>query len=118
MVTTKVVEDGRVYAQHELGDGRVVVEKIDPHLMHDAPPLVEAGASITVTFSIVDFDGAVRTDSGGTLLLDIDGTDVALTFNGGLTTLPIELFASATIKQQPPYFCDARMESFTIEVAP
>jgi hypothetical protein len=34
----------------------------------------------------------------------------------GTALLVIELFASAKVKQQPPHFCDARMEPFEIEV--
>lgn len=116
MVTTKITEDGRVYARHELGDGRVVVEKIDPRIVHDAPPTVASGTTIAVTFTMVDFDGEARSDSGGELLLDIDGTEVPLQFATGVATVSIELFASATITQQPPYFRDARMEPLTIEV--
>lgn len=50
------------------------------------------------------------------LLLDVDGTEVPLPIIDGTATLVIELFASASIRQQPPYFCDAPLEPFHIEV--
>jgi hypothetical protein len=113
---TKIVEDGRVYAQRSFEGGNVVLEKVDPRITHDAPVSVASGSSVTITFSIVDFDGAQRADSGGILSLEVEGTDVPLTITNGKATLEIELFASATVKQQPPYFCDARLDAFTIEV--
>lgn len=73
----------------------------------------EGGKSID---ALVDFDGEARTDSGGALLLDVSGTPVSLPFENGTATLQLDLYASASIAQQPPYFCDARMEPFEIEV--
>jgi hypothetical protein len=78
MQTTKVIEEGRVYASTDYGDGTLVVEKIDPTFTHDAPASVTTGAEVTVTFTLRDFDGAQRNDSGGTLHLDIGGTAVEL----------------------------------------
>lgn len=113
---TKIVEDGRVYAQRSFEGGHVVLEKADPRVTHDAPASVTAGSEMTVYFTMLDFDDAERTDSGGILLLEVDGTEVALPITDGRASLVMELFASAKFKQQPPYFCDARMEPFEIEV--
>jgi len=115
-VTTKVLEDGRVYAQRSFDGGHIVVEKADPRVTHDAPASVAVGSELTINFALVDFDDAERTDSGGILLLQVDGAEVPLTITNGSASLVIELFASAKVKQQPPYFCDARMEPFEIEV--
>jgi hypothetical protein len=71
---TKFAEDGRVYAQYDYGDGPVVVEKSDPLIVHDAPAIVAAGSSLTITFRMIDFDGEARADSDGSLLLGIAGT--------------------------------------------
>lgn len=116
VTVTKTVEDGVVYACRTTNDGRTVLEKADPHIAHDAPASVAEGTSLTVSFSMLDFDGTPRSESGGVLLLEIDGTDVPLPIVGGSATLVIELFASASIRQQPPYFCDARLEPVHIEV--
>jgi hypothetical protein len=116
VTVTKVVEDGRVYAQRSFEDGHVVLEKIDPRVTHDAPAGVAIGSEVTINFAILDFDDAERTESGGELFLEIAGTEVPLAITNGTATLTIELFASASVKQRPPYFCDARMEPFEIEV--
>jgi len=116
IAVTKVVEDGRVYARRSLEDGHIVLEKLDPHVTHDAPASVAAGSELTINFAMDDFDGAERTDSGGVLLLEVDGAEVPLSITNATASLVIELFASAKVKQQPPYFCDARMEPFEIEV--
>jgi hypothetical protein len=112
----KVVEEGRVYARRSFEDGHVVIEKIDPRITHDAPASVVAGSELTITFAMVDFDDSARTDSGGVLLLEVDETEVPLAITNGSASFVIELFASAKVRQQPPYFCDARMEPFEIEV--
>lgn len=116
MTLTKVVRDNLVYARQEFGDERVVLEKMDPRILHDAPATVAPGAALDVTFTIVDFDGEARTDSEGVLLLDVAGTPLSLPFENGTATLQIDLFASGTVTQMPPYFCDARMDPFEIEV--
>lgn len=118
VTVTKVIEDGGVYARQSFGDGRIVVEKADPRVTHDAPASVTEGTEVTVTFAVVDFDGAHRTDTGGVLLLEIENTAVPLPIIDGTATLVVELFASATVTQKPPYFCDARMDAFRIEVTP
>jgi len=53
----------------------------------------------------------------GYLLLEVSGTEISLTITEGTATLALELFASALVSQRPPYFCDARLEPFEIEVA-
>jgi hypothetical protein len=116
MAITKVTQNGAVYARQNFGDGRVVVEKVDPRVVHDAPGSVAAGTSLDVTFTMIDFDGELRSDSEGLLLLEVAGTAVSLPMVNGTTTLQLDLFASALITQQPPYFCDARMQPFEIEV--
>jgi hypothetical protein len=116
MQTTKLVRDGYIYAQTVYGDGTVVVEKSDPRIVHNAPASVVSGSQPTVTFSVVDFDGEPRTDVNGSLLLDLDGTPLTLPIVQGAATLPLQLFASLTIKQQPPYTSDARLQPFVIEV--
>jgi hypothetical protein len=116
MPITKVTQDGAVYARQDHGDGRVVVEKMDPRVVHDAPGGVASGTSLDVKFTMIDFDGAIRSDCGGTLLLDVAGTAVSLPISDGTATLQLDLFASVLIVQQAPYFCDARMEPFQIEV--
>ncbi len=118
MQISKLVEDGRVYARRDYEDGTVVIEKADPHIITNAPVTVAAGAATDVTFQLVDFDGEPRTDSGGTLLLDLDATIVPLPITSGAAVLSIELYASILIRQQPPYFADARMEPLAIEVTP
>ncbi len=65
---------------------------------------------------MVDFDAEERADSGGTLLLDISGTEVPIAVVNGKATLALELHASVTLVQVPPYFCDARMSPVRIEV--
>lgn len=92
------------------------MEKADPHIAHDAPASVAEGTSLTVTFSMRDFDREHRSESGGVLLLEIDDAEVPLPITDGVAALGIELFASATIRQRPPYFCNARMEPLSIEV--
>jgi hypothetical protein len=116
MQTTKVIEDGRVYARTDYGNGTIVIEKADPQIVHDAPSSVAAGTLLNVTFQLVDFDGEARTDSGGTLLLDLGGTEVSLPIANGEAVLPIELHAPIDIRQQPPYFTDARLAPFVIQV--
>jgi hypothetical protein len=116
VTVTKTVEEGVVYARHTFEDGRTIVENTDPHITHNAPSIAAEGASLTISFSMLDFDGAPRYESGGVLLLDVDGTEVPLLIVDGTATLVIELFASARIRQQPPYFYDARLEPFHIEV--
>lgn len=115
-VTTKVILDGCVYARTVNSNGTEVVEKADPRFEHDAPSGVESGTSIVVTFVMRDFDGAERTDSEGTLLLDVGGEAVPLTVTDGRAEVEFELYESVTIEQRPPYFCDARMSPFTVEV--
>jgi hypothetical protein len=116
IAVTKVVEEGRVYAQRLFEDGHVVVEKMDPRITHDAPASVAVGSELTINFAMADFDDEARSDSGGVLLLEVDGTQVPLPITNGIASLVIELFASAKVKQQPPYFGDARMKPFEIEV--
>jgi hypothetical protein len=116
MQTTKFLKDEHVYAETNYGNGIIVVEKADPRILHDAPPTVAAGALIDVTFTMVDFDGALRTAANSDLLLHIDGTPLTLPVIAGMTTLPMQLFVSVTVEQQPPYLNDARMQPFTIEV--
>ena len=115
---SKVVEDGRVYARIATSSGAVVLEKADPRFEHDAPPSVDDGTSLVVSFVMRDFDGEARTDSNGTLVLDVDGTEVVLPVANGRTELHLELHASITIEQRPPYLCDARMSPFTLEITP
>ena len=115
-VVTKVVEEGCVYARRTFENGQIVVEKVDPRITHNAPTSVAFGSEVAINFSMRDFDGEARTDSGGLLLLDVEGTGVSLPITGGTATLVLELQASARVKQQPPYFADARMEPFEIEV--
>lgn len=116
MQTTKLIEDGRVYARTDYGNGTIVVEKADPQIVHDAPSSVAAGAVLTVTFQLVDFDGEPRNDSGGDLLLDLDGMAISIPITNGVAVMPIELYASINIRQQPPYFMDARLAPLWIEV--
>lgn len=115
-VTTKVISDGYVYARSLSANGNEVIEKADPRLEHDAPVSVVIGSVITVTFIMRDFDGALRSDSDGTLLLDIGGTECPLPITEGRSELEFELHDSVTIEQRPPYFQDARFSRFTIEV--
>ena len=115
MTPTKVVSDGYVYARSLSATGEVL-EKVDPELTHDAPASVAIGATVVVHFGMRDFDGEQRTDSGGTLLLNIDGNEVALPITNGSAELELELHASIQIEQVPPYFCDARMAPFIVEV--
>lgn len=116
--TTKIIEEGRVYARVDYGNGTIVVETADPHIAHSAPQSVAAGAVVNVTFRLVDFDGENRTESGGTLLLDLDGTEFSLPITNGTAVLQLELHTSIAVRQQPPYFADARLGAFTIEVEP
>lgn len=116
MQRTKIVEEGRVYASADYGDGVVVVEKVDPTFVHTAPTSISAGSEITVTFTMRDFDGAQRSESGGALHLDVAGTLLALPTENGRASMQMEVHASVTIEQRAPYFCDARMTPFTIEV--
>jgi hypothetical protein len=118
MTITKIIENGLVYARRELGADTVVLEKLDPHIIHDAPLVVPTGTSLDVVFTLVDFDGAARSDGGGTLSLDVDGTSVSIPIEDGRALLPLDLFASIAVKQTPPYFGDARMDEFVVEVAP
>lgn len=117
MEITKLYQEGGVYVRYDFDDGRMIVEKSDPRVVHDALANVAAGTSVTINFQIVDFDGALRTDSSGTLLLDIEGVEVPVIVTTGSAQLPIELFASATVSLLPPFILDARMEPFRIEVA-
>ena len=78
MSLTKIVSDGYIYARTLNATGAVIVEKVDPELTHDAPASVATGTTFVVNFAIRDFDGEQRTDSGGALLLNIDGGVVAL----------------------------------------
>jgi hypothetical protein len=41
---------------------------------------------------------------------------VSLPFENGTASLQLDLFASVSVTQQTPYFCDARMEPIEIEV--
>ncbi len=118
MQVTKIVENGRVYASVDYGGGVVVVEKIDPTVVHDAPLSVSAGSEVTIVFAMRDFDGVQRTDSGGVLHLDISGTAVSFPIENGQALVVLELHATVTIEQRAPYFCDARMAPFTVEVTP
>jgi hypothetical protein len=116
MQVTKFVQDGAIYSRTEYENGAIVVEKRDPRIGHDAPAEVMSGAAVIVTFRILDFDEEVRSDSGGMLRLDIEGTDINVPIVNGIGVLSLELHDSATIRHRPPYFCDATFTEFTIEV--
>ncbi|HEV7768058.1 MAG TPA: hypothetical protein VGQ76_23850 [Thermoanaerobaculia bacterium] len=113
---TKTFEGSCVYMRQEYMGGHIVIEKADPRIIHDAPASVMEGTELTITFNLTDFDGTARIDSGGLLLLEIDETPLELPITNGVATLDIQLFASARVKQQPPYSCDARLEPFEIGV--
>lgn len=114
--TAKITEDGRIYARHEFTDGRVVVEKADPHFQHNAPRTVTGGTEVNIRFRLMDFDDAERYDSQGILNLDVEGTAVSLDITDGVATLVLELFTDVTVRQLAPYYSDARVSSFAIEV--
>lgn len=107
---------GNVFARTEHDDGSVVLQKRDPAITHDAPTTVGEGDVLTVTFTIYDFDGERRHDTGGDLLLDIGGTDVTLPIIDGTAVLVLQLYVSIVIQQRAPYFCDARMAPLHLEV--
>ncbi|HEV7767084.1 MAG TPA: hypothetical protein VGQ76_18935 [Thermoanaerobaculia bacterium] len=113
---TKTIEGGRVYVRQEYTGGHVVIEKADPRIIQDAPASVMEGAELAITFSLVDFDGTGRVDSGGALVLEIDNTPIELPITNGCATLEVQLFASARVTQEPPHFCDVRREPFEVTV--
>jgi hypothetical protein len=114
-VTRVVAPNGLVYARTEFDSGAVAEELKNAVLVPaSAPPMsASLGDTITINYSLVDFDGTPRTDTRD-VLLNIAGTILSLAMADGVLAVTIALSALGTIRVETAD--DVWLEPFEVTV--